>query len=195
VSWETYESLLADYVDQSVPHFTYDRGKLEIVSPSTPHEEDNRTLQRMAELIAYGLQIEFRNVGSMTFKREDLARGFEPDTSYYIQRVEHVRGRRQIALAVDPPPDLLIEIEVTNAAIAKLPIYAEAGIPEVWRISGDDVRFLGLQAGTYREIHQSLALPPLDSDVASQFLRDSHTKRQMEWMQMVSDWATEQSKA
>ena len=26
VSWRTYESLLADFVDRSVPHFAYDRG-------------------------------------------------------------------------------------------------------------------------------------------------------------------------
>ncbi len=26
VSWETYERLLADHLDNSVPHFTYDRG-------------------------------------------------------------------------------------------------------------------------------------------------------------------------
>jgi hypothetical protein len=26
ISWETYERLLADHLDNSVPHFTYDRG-------------------------------------------------------------------------------------------------------------------------------------------------------------------------
>lgn len=44
VSWETYETLLADHIDRSVPLFAYDRGVLAIVSPSTPHESDTRTL-------------------------------------------------------------------------------------------------------------------------------------------------------
>ena len=102
VSWETYERLLADHVDRSVPHFTYDRGELEIVSPSTEHEEDNRTLALLIEIIAMEWEIDIRNVGSMTFKRLDLQRGFEPDSSFYVQHEPLVRGKAQIDLEVDP---------------------------------------------------------------------------------------------
>lgn len=189
VSWKTYESLLADYVDSSVPHFTYDKGKLEIVSPTTSHEEDNRTLHRIVELVAEEWQIEFRNVGSMTFRRKDLQRGFEPDTSFYLQHEEQVRGRKQIKLSVDPPPDLVVEIEITNAAIDKLPIYAEVGVPEVWRFAGDRVTMLALADRRYHEIQTSLALPSLNSDVVTNFLRDSHTMRKIEWIRMVRAWA------
>ncbi len=193
VSWETYESLLADYVDQSAPHFTYDRGKLEIVSPSIPHEKDNRTIQRMAEFIAAEWLIEFQNVGSATFKREDLRRGFEGDTTYYIQHEHEVRHKHQIDLTFDPPPDLVVEIEVTNATIAKLPLYAAVGIPEIWRIRGEQVVFLILQNGIYEPLHQSLALPPLTSEVATRFLIDSHSQGQIEWIHNVRSWAHDQA--
>jgi Uma2 family endonuclease len=189
VSWETYESLLADYVDQSVPHFTYDRGKLEIVSPSTPHEKDNRTLAMAVEVVAETWSVNLVNVGSMTFRRQDLLKGFEPDTSFYIQHEEQIRNRPQIQLPVDPPPDLLIEIEVTSPAIAKLPIYAEVGIPEVWRISGDRVTILTLRSGQYHEDSVSLALPPIDSDVASRFLEQSRDLPRIEWIRAVRAWA------
>ncbi len=193
MSWGTYESLLADHVDRSVPHFTYDRGMLEIVSPSTPHEEDNRTLARIVEILTEEWMIEIRNVGSMTFKRKDLQRGFEPETSFYIQHEEQVRGRRQIQLSIDPPPDLLIEI--TNPAIAKLPIYAEVGVREVWRLGGERVTILVLDAGHYRETDISMALSPLSADVLTRFVLESRTMRSTEWVRSVRAWARERAPA
>jgi Uma2 family endonuclease len=147
VSWETFERLLADDLGRSAPRFTFDRGELEIVGPSTKHEEDNRTLAFLVELLALEWSIDVRNVGSMTFKRQDLQRGFEPDSSFYLQNAGRVRERMQIDLTVDPPPDLVVEIEVTRPAIPRLPIYASMGVPEVWRFDGERVQILILAAG------------------------------------------------
>ena len=85
VSWETYERLLADHLDNSVPHFTYDRGVLAIVSPLPEHEKINRTISLLVELLAEEFEVDLENLGSTTFKREDLKRGFEPESSFYIQ--------------------------------------------------------------------------------------------------------------
>jgi Uma2 family endonuclease len=38
VSWETYGRLLEERGEERVPRFVYDRGELEIVSPSAEHE-------------------------------------------------------------------------------------------------------------------------------------------------------------
>ncbi|MFH4113561.1 hypothetical protein WAI92_20940, partial [Acinetobacter baumannii] len=75
VSWEAYERLLRDHAEASSPRFFYDRGTLEIMSPSAEHEEANRTLSLLVEVIAEEFGIEVRNLGSTTFKRADLARG------------------------------------------------------------------------------------------------------------------------
>jgi Uma2 family endonuclease len=77
VSWITYEHLLADHLDYSSPRFTYDEGTLEIMSPSTEHEEINQAIAMLVELIAGEWRSDLRNLGSTTFKREDLKRGFE----------------------------------------------------------------------------------------------------------------------
>src|SRR6185503_6502189 len=92
VSWETYERLLADHLDSSSPRFTYYRGALEIMSPSSEHEELNRAIARMVEIIIEEMDIDARNLGSTTFKREDLERGFEPDSCFYIQNAELIKG-------------------------------------------------------------------------------------------------------
>src|SRR5215212_9595441 len=82
ISWETYERLLADHLDSSVPHFTYDRGLLEIMSPNPEHEKINRTINLLVEIVAEEMGLDTENLGSTTFRREDLERGFEPDTCF-----------------------------------------------------------------------------------------------------------------
>jgi Uma2 family endonuclease len=191
VSWETYEHLLADHLDSSAPRFTYDQGELEILSPSAEHERDNRSLALLVEDITMEWSIEVSNVGSMTFKRNDLQRGFEPASSFYIQNESLVRGRAQIDLTVDPPPDLVIEIEVSRSVVAKLPIYASLGIPEVWRSDGDRVAILALQGGGNEAEAVSAALAPLTTDLLSRFLRESRTLKRTEWRRQVRAWANE----
>lgn len=189
VAWDTYERLLADHVGSSAPRFAYDQGELEILSPSTKHEEDNRTLALLVEMVAMELAIEVRNVGSMTFKREDLQRGFEPDSSFYIQHELSVRGKSQIDLVVDPPPDLVIEIEVSRQAIPKLPLYASMGVPEVWRSDRGEVTILQFDDGKYRESTASIALPMVKHEILTRFLTESRTLRRLEWLRQVREWA------
>lgn len=122
VSWKTYESLLADHTDRSVPRFAYDQGELEIVSPSPKHEKLNRGLALLVEVVAEEFGIDVYDLGSTTFKREDLERGFEPDSCFYVQNEERVRGKDRIDLETDPPPDLVIEIDITSPSLDKHPI-------------------------------------------------------------------------
>jgi Uma2 family endonuclease len=190
IAWETYERLLADHENSSAPRFTYDHGELEILSPSTEHEEGNRTLAMFVEIVALEQGIDIRNVGSMTFKREDLQQGLEPDSSFYIQNEPRVSGRTQIDLEVDPPPDLVIEIEVSRQAIPKLPLYAGMGVPEIWRSDKGRVTILRLREGKYEESVASAALPPVTSEILTRFLAESRTLRRTAWLRQVREWAT-----
>lgn len=188
VRWETYEALLADHIDRSVPHFAFDHGVLEIVTPSLPHEKDNRTLALVVEIVAEELGVDVLNVGSMTFKREDLQRGFEPESSFYIQHEAQVSTKTQIDLTVDPPPDLAIEIEVSNPLLDKLSIYAELGIPEVWRFGLSGTAILRLDGGSYVASAASLALPLLTPDALSRFVAESRTRKRTAWLRLLQSW-------
>ncbi|MFN8593599.1 MAG: Uma2 family endonuclease [Thermomicrobiales bacterium] len=189
VSWDTYERLLADHLDSSAPRFTYDRRELEIGSPSTEHEQINRSMALLVELIAIEFGMDVLNVGSMTFKRRDLARGFEPDSSFYMQHEATPRDRPQIDLTVDPPPDLVIEIELTWSALPKLPIFAHLGVPEVWRWNGERLVILTLEDDTYVQREASAALPPLTSAVLTELLLESRRLRRSEWVRRIQEWA------
>jgi Uma2 family endonuclease len=184
VSWETYERLLADHPDAAGPRFTYDEGTLEIMVLSAPHEEPNRTLSLLVELVAAELGIDVRRLGSTTFKRVELLKGFEPDSAFYIAHASAVRGR-DVEPAGDPPPDLIIEIDISRSSLARFPIFAAFGVPEVWRYDGSRVSIWRLEGGQYIEAQSSAALPPLMGSLTTQFLEESRTMRSTEWLRRV----------
>jgi Uma2 family endonuclease len=193
VSWATYERLLADHLDSSVPHFTYDRGLLEIVSPNPEHEKINRTLNLFVEVVAEELGLDTENLGSTTFRREDLKRGFEPDTCFYVQNEERIRGKTRLDLTVDPPPDLVVEIDITSPSLDKFPIYARIGVPEVWRYDGKKVTIFRLEGEYYAEASESSTLPIVSSEVLSSFVEDSKVLGRATWLRRVREWVRKRS--
>ncbi|MGF1471211.1 MAG: Uma2 family endonuclease [Rubrobacteraceae bacterium] len=185
VSWETYEALLADHRSSSAPRFFFDRGMLEIVSPSSEHEKLNRRIAQLVLAVTEEMSIEAEDFGSTTFRREDLERGFESDSCFYIQNEERVRGKDRIDLTVDPPPDLVIEIDITSPSINKLPIYAQLGVPEVWRYDGEKLGILKLGDDGYAEVPESTALPSLTGSVLTGLVERSKSSRRTVWLREV----------
>ncbi len=192
VSWETYEKLLEDLANRSVPRLTYDRGVLEIMSPTNEHEELNRALNLVVEIVAAELEIRLRILGSSIFKRMDLKRGFEPDSCFYVANAQRIRGKKKLDLSVDPPPDLVIEIDLTTSSIPKMPIFAHFRVPEVWQYDGSSLRMFKLQRDKYTKIERSLAFPLLTPPVLENFLSKSQ-----EWedhprlVRFIRDWVAE----
>jgi len=189
VSWETYERLLAANIDASSPRLTYNQGTLEVRSPSLEHERLKKVLATIADLVAEEKGIEFEDLGSTTFRRRDFEGGAEPDACFYVQNVERIRGKREIDLVVDPPPDLVIEVEITGPAVSKLPIYARLGVPEIWLTDGRSLRILRLADGEYRASERSAVLPFLTESVLSEFMEQSRTLTTLAWRRMVRNWA------
>ena len=189
VSWETYEGLLAATSDRSSPRMAYDDGTLEIMSPSPEHEYLKHTLVTVAELAAEEWEIEFINLGSSTYRRSERKQGAEPDSCFYVKDVERIRGKKRIDLAHDPPPDLVIEIEITSPALNRLPIYAGFGVPEIWTANSDRVTILHLSQGRYLTRKSSEVLPPLDAAGLTRFVEQSTTLTTLAWRKVVREWA------
>lgn len=189
VSWETYELLLADHQDSSVPHFTFDRCTLEIMSPSLEYEKLNRSIALLVSIFTEEMEVESEDLGSTTFRREDLERGFEPDSCFYIQNEEQIRGKDRIDLAFDPPPDLVIEVDITSPSINKLPIYSRLGVPEVWRYDGVKLEILRLGDARYAEVTESTVLLSLTSSVLTGLMERSKSLRRTVWLREVREAA------
>ncbi len=189
VTWETYEQLLANYADKSSPRFTYDRGVLEIMSPSSEHEELNDVFKLLVNALAEEWGVESRGFGSTTFRREDISRGFEPDSCFYIQSVGNIKSVTRLDLVVHPPPDLVVEIDITHPSLDKFPVYAAAGVPEVWHYDGQALKILRLEGDGYVEADESRALPRLTRETLTHFIEESATMSRLDWLRRVRAWA------
>lgn len=180
VSWETYEALLRDRGDHG-PRMSYDRGTLEIMSPTPRHESLKKLLARLIEAYSEERGIDIRSTGSTTYKRKEEERGLEPDESYYVQNEARVRGKIDIELGSDPPPDLAIEVDHRHSSLAKLGIYAALGIGEVWLYDGELLTVhLRDESGTFTTVERSAAFPDLELAELPKFLarleRESETR-------------------
>lgn len=176
IRWETYQALLADLADQHPVYLTYDQGTLELMAPSYAHEEAHRILAMIVEAVALVQGQDLHPAGSTTFTRQDLARGFEPDSCYYLAYAAAIRGKATIDLMTDPPPDLVLEVDITRASLDKLPLYAAVGVPEVWRYDGEQVAIYHLHEETYIRTDTSTVLPPVTSQLLTAWL---HQQREL----------------
>lgn len=195
VSWETYERLLSDEPDRSVPRLAFDRGVLELMSPSFEHERINRAFASIVELVCDAYGIDFVDAGSMTIRRPDLEKGFEPDTSYYIEHAAEVIDKKRIDATVDPPPDLVIEIDLSSGSMNKFPIYAAMGVPELWRYENDRVAIFHLVGESYVTDPRSRWLPALTSDVLARFVAERLFTKRAVWLRSVQAWLQTQREA
>lgn len=189
ISWQTYETILEDLADRSVPHLTYDRGELEIMSPTALHENIARKIDAIVTLIALELEIDVGSLGSTTFKRYDLQCGFEPNSCFYSRNEALIRGKKEINLTVDPPPDLVVEIDITRSSFDKQDLFAQFGIPEVWRHDGRELEILQLRGGSYVKTETSSVLPFITRQLLTDFIAQSLTLSPLDWMNNVREWA------
>jgi len=109
----------------------------------------------------------------MTIRSAWQSKGTEPDTCFYVQSAERIIGKRSLDFNTDPPPDIVVEIDLTNASQHKFPIYAALGVPEIWRYDGSQAYFCHLAGGEYVAASHSRAFPFLPSVVLAQFIAQS----------------------
>lgn len=189
ISWELYEGLLEAHRDFSVPRFTYDRGRLEIMSPSAEHEQLKETVSLLINIVAEEMDLNAEGFGSTTFRRQDIDRGFEPDVCFYVANLAQVKGKREIDLQSDPPPDVVVEIDITRSSLDKFAVFAQLGIPEVWRHDGEQLRMFQLADAGYHEVSPSPIFSGVTGEMVSRFLEDSRVDERLIWLRNVRAWA------
>ena len=170
ISWKLYEDLLAELGNQRSTRIAYHQGKLEIMVPLPEHENRNRLIDRLIVTLIEELNLEYNPFGSMTIKKRKKSAGKEPDSCYYIQNEALVRGRTELDFAQDPPPDLALEIDITSSSLNQFDLYADLGVPEIWRYDGRNIKFYQLENGEYAECDFSLAWTMLRTAKVDEFI-------------------------
>jgi Uma2 family endonuclease len=177
VHWTEYEALLALLPDTPRFRLSYDQGTLEIMTLSPRHERLKSLFAHLLAVLAEELNLNLVGLGSTTFRRPEAARGTEPDDCYYIHQAERMAGRDTIDLTVDPPPDLIVEVDISHPSLNKFPIYASLRIPEVWRHNGETLQVFCLLEDRYIQTPESSLFPRLSAEALAGFVQQGTAHR------------------
>lgn len=170
LDWDSYLHLLRLLPQSRSSRLTYDKGLLEITMPLEEHEFARCLIERFIVILVEMLGLPLKTMGSTTLNYPQFQKGAEPDQAYYIQNQPLVKGR-SVDLAQDPPPDLVVEVDITHTDIAKNQFYAGLGVPEFWRFDGQIWRIYRLESGVYVEGDRSPTFPQVTKDWLYEFLR------------------------
>jgi Uma2 family endonuclease len=193
VTWEEFETIVEELGDHRGGRLAYADGVLEIMTPLPEHEDHKEIISDLVKVLLEELDMEFRCLGSTTFKKP-TAHGIEPDQCFYIRHEAAIRGKTRIDLALDPPPDLALEIDLTSRTHPA--IYAALRVPELWRFAHGQLHIYVLQGSDYVEVPESPTFPRLPlRTVIPQYLAQSQSEGRNATMKAFRRWVRESSSA
>jgi Uma2 family endonuclease len=198
ISWQTYETLLAEYIDRPL-RLKYNGGNLEILEPSPEHQFYKTIIGRFIETLAEELGLNIAAVGSTNFKRPELSSA-EPNECFYIQNFCAIKGKTRIDTNENPPPDLVVELDLTSCSENSLQVYADVGVPEVWIYNGERLIINILENRAYVSCDslrdsfasRSLAFPTVHILEIVEFLQQAETMDYLELVQAFRNWVKNQ---
>lgn len=193
LSWESYLQILKALPQTRSSRLTYDNGILEITVPLEAHEFAGRLIERFILTLVELMGMRLKTMGSTTMNYPQLRKGAEPDNAYYIQNQPLVKGRT-VNFSQDPPPDLVVEVDITHTDIAKNQFYATLGVLEFWRFNGKIWRVYQLQQGVYVELERSPTFPCVPKERLYAFLEQAKDD-EIEAVQSLRAWWHEQNQA
>ncbi|MEJ7638412.1 MAG: Uma2 family endonuclease [Singulisphaera sp.] len=176
ISFEINPGTLLQFLEtrpEGRPRLKCYQGSVTLVSPGKPHETAGFRLDRLILAVCLELRIRHTVLGSTTWKLPFGAgdTAYEADQAYYVQSHGTANDRQ--------PPDLAVEIVVTNPEKKALLAGAVLRIPELWvldvprhRLTFHHLTTRGKNKGTYRAKPTSRAFPILRPDELLERLDD-----------------------
>ena len=189
ISWTDFEAILDELGEHRGTQIAYSEGILEIMAP-LPHETAKVFIGDFVKILLDEMRVEWISLGSTTFKHQLMAAGIEPDDCFYIQNCSRMVGRDRLDLAVDPPPDFAIEVDLTSQT--QINAYAALKIPEVWCYDRGTLKISVLRGGNYVDASVSPTFPhfPL-FEVIPQFIKRGHTEVMSSVRRSFQQWVRE----
>jgi Uma2 family endonuclease len=192
LTWKTYEALLQELGGDRSTRVAYDRGVLEIRMPGEPHEIINRLLAKIITMLAMESGMEANDFGSVTLNREELDRGIEPDSCFYIQNAARGQGLEANA-SENLPPDLVLEVDIASSSANKMAIYQAMGVSEVWLYRRNVLKIQLLQDEQYQDVVNSRAFPRVNVERLNQWLEMRKTETDLTVLRHVQQFCRNHS--
>lgn len=193
VSWEEYENLVRAVGEAPSLRISYDQGRMQIMTLSFKHEYYARIVEQMVGIIRLILRPKVVFFGSPTLKKQKRLKGAEPDACFYVQNAQIIANKINLDLRIDPPPDVVLEVDIYHESISRFHIYEGLGVPELWHYDEQRLTIYQLQEGRYEATANSLAFPILTSDVLTEFLTRSQSEGQDETLLAFEEWLRAQN--
>jgi Uma2 family endonuclease len=173
-SWQDYQQLSQQRGDSGLPRLKYRSGEVLLMSPLAQHGRDANLIADIVKAILDHQGQEYDAFTPITMDLPETA-GIEPDYCFYIDHWQAVSGKKRIDWVVDPPPDLIIEIDVTS--YSDVNDYLPYRVPEIWLFKFNQLEIYVLNNGKYDLQLNSRYFRGLDlQDIVSQCLQVAYER-------------------
>ncbi|MBW4647257.1 MAG: Uma2 family endonuclease [Kastovskya adunca ATA6-11-RM4] len=173
-SWQDYKALSQQLGDRSIPRIKYRPGEILLMSPLPEHGRKANILADVVKVLLDSLAQEYEAFTPVTMELPEES-GIEPDYCFYIDNWEAVAGKDRINWSVEPPPDLVIEIDVTSYTDAN--DYLPYRVPEVWLFKKNQLAIHGLQDNSYVRTNNSRYFPNMNvSEIVRECLQIAYER-------------------
>jgi Uma2 family endonuclease len=158
-TWQEYQQLAQRRGDGSIPRIKYRNGEVLLMSPMAAHGRDANLFGDIAKTL---LDHDGREYDAYTPITMDIPEesGIEPDYCFYIDNWQAVSGKQRINWQQDPPPDLVIEVDVTS--YSDVNDYLPYKVPEIWLWKKKSLKIYHFESGKYVWQSQSRFFPTID---------------------------------
>jgi Uma2 family endonuclease len=185
-SWTEYQTLATQRGDRSIPRIKYRNGEVLLM---VPLPEQGKSADVSASVVRTLLDHQRQPYDAFTPITMTLPEsgGIEPDYCFYITHWKQVQGMRRIDWQSSPPPDLVIEVDVTSySAIAD---YLPYRVPEVWMLKEDALTIYQLVDGSYQAASESLYFPGFNlPTIVAECLQVAYTENTSAAIWQLQDW-------
>jgi Uma2 family endonuclease len=197
VSWDEYEELLEQVDEAPGLRISYDNGSLHVIAVSAEHEKYAFFINSLIAGIRLRLRMDILAFGSATMRKPKRSAGHEPDACFYVQTAPLIGNRVQLDFETDPPPDIVVEVDVHHDSRSRFRVYAALGVPEIWRYDGQAMTIYHLsKEGDGQEYvagDTSTGLPMLSAQLLTEMLERMRRDGELSALLAFDEWLQSQA--
>jgi len=145
-TWQEYQTLCQQRGEASIPRMKYRTGEVLLMAPLPKHGRDASLIADIIKVLLDHQGCEYDSFTPVTMELPQES-GIEPDYCFYIDHWQAISGKERIDWRVDPPPDLVLEIDVMS--YSDVHDYLPYRVPEVWLFRNKELLIYQLQGLEY----------------------------------------------
>ena len=192
VSWDEYEELLEQVGEAPGLRISYDNGSLQVMTISAEHEKYTLFINSLIAGIRLRLRMDILAFGSATMRKPKRSAGHEPDACFYVQTAPLIGNKIQLDFETDPPPDIVVEVDVHHDSRSRFRVYAALGVPEIWRYDGQAMTIYHVSdegdGPQYVARDTSTGLPMLSATLLTEMLERMRRDGELSALLAFDEW-------